>query len=218
MIDKTPPLESDFTYHIYNRANGNEKLFFVEENYQFFLDKFKLYVSPVADVFCYCLMPNHFHLLVRIKSEVVINQLYQSKGTLVKSESGETLPKFKTLVKLDVEKFVSKQFSKFFSSYAQSINNQQVRKGNLFIHIFKRKRIESSNYLMNSVQYIHHNPLLAGLCSSLESYKYSSYQSLITKGNTLLLRDETISWFGDLENFISVHKNKTNMEGVEFDY
>src|ERR1035438_4711725 len=95
MIDKTPPLESDFIYHIYNRANGNEKLFFEEENYQFFMDKFKLYVSPVAEVFCYCLMPNHFHFLVRIKSEAAI-ELYRRNET-----SNETLPKFETLVKLD---------------------------------------------------------------------------------------------------------------------
>ncbi len=63
------PFVPDNYYHIYNRANGDEKIFKSEENYRFFLEKFQFYIVPIADVFSFCLMPNHFHFLVRFKSE-----------------------------------------------------------------------------------------------------------------------------------------------------
>lgn len=56
-------------YHVYNRANGLENIFVEERNFDFFLDKWKLYINPIADSYAWCLMPNHFHFLVKIKSE-----------------------------------------------------------------------------------------------------------------------------------------------------
>lgn len=53
-------------YHIYNRGNNKQKIFFDDENYLFFLSKFKKYLIPNIDVFAYCLMPNHFHFFIRI--------------------------------------------------------------------------------------------------------------------------------------------------------
>ena len=61
-------LEPENYYHIYNRANGSEKLFLNEGNYLYFLQKYNFYISPIADTFAYCLMPNHFHFLVRVKT------------------------------------------------------------------------------------------------------------------------------------------------------
>ena len=62
-------LEPDAFYHIYNRGINSEKIFATEENYLFFLSKFKTYLNPVCEVFAYCLMPNHFHFLIKVKSE-----------------------------------------------------------------------------------------------------------------------------------------------------
>jgi len=69
MQNKLEVLYPDTFYHIYNRANGNEKLFLSDENYLFFLRKFAEYISPICNTYCYCLMPNHFHFLMEIKSE-----------------------------------------------------------------------------------------------------------------------------------------------------
>lgn len=57
----------DYYYHLFNRAVGNEKLFQTDENYRYFLTKMKQHILPVADLFAYSLLPNHFHLLIRIK-------------------------------------------------------------------------------------------------------------------------------------------------------
>ena len=54
-------------YHIYNRGNNKENIFFEEKNYYYFLKKFDEYLSAFSDVYAYCLMPNHFHFLIKIK-------------------------------------------------------------------------------------------------------------------------------------------------------
>jgi putative transposase len=56
-------------YHIFNRGNNKELIFFEEENYQYFLLKFEKYVSPHCEVFSYCLMPNHFHFFLKITNK-----------------------------------------------------------------------------------------------------------------------------------------------------
>jgi putative transposase len=63
----TVPLEAGNFYHIYNRGNNSEPIFLNENNYAYFLGLIDKYVYKVADVYCYCLLNNHFHLLVRIK-------------------------------------------------------------------------------------------------------------------------------------------------------
>ncbi|HEY0668616.1 MAG TPA: transposase [Sphingobacteriaceae bacterium] len=55
-------------YHLYNRGHNKEKIFFEEENYIYFLNRFKKHVLPHIDVFAYCLMPNHFHFFIRINN------------------------------------------------------------------------------------------------------------------------------------------------------
>ena len=85
-----------YYYHIYNRAVDGCRLFKEERNYKFFLSKIKKYLISTSDILVYCLMPNHYHILVKIKEEkfsesmhklalsyvVSINKSYQRKGHL----------------------------------------------------------------------------------------------------------------------------------------
>jgi len=54
-------------YHIYNRAVTNNKLFIEERNYWFFISKIKKYLLNTTDILAYCLMPNHYHLVVKLR-------------------------------------------------------------------------------------------------------------------------------------------------------
>ena len=58
--------EENKLYHIYNQGNNKQKIFFSAENYLFFLKKIKLLILPHADILAWCLMPNHFHLMVYV--------------------------------------------------------------------------------------------------------------------------------------------------------
>jgi hypothetical protein len=61
------PLLYDTYYHIYHRGVNGENIFVEERNYDLFLRLFERHLVPVADLFAYCLLRNHFHLSVRIK-------------------------------------------------------------------------------------------------------------------------------------------------------
>ena len=66
-------------YHLYNRTNNRELLFKSEENYLYFLEKFRKACAPYVDTIAYCLMPTHFHWLVFIKTDN-IQQLQRKIG------------------------------------------------------------------------------------------------------------------------------------------
>ncbi len=68
-------------YHIYNRGNNKEKIFFERENYRFFLTKFIEYMPPnEVEIHAYCLMPNHYHLIVRVMEEFNYSRAMQHFG------------------------------------------------------------------------------------------------------------------------------------------
>ncbi len=55
-------------YHIYNQGNNRQPIFFERKHYLFFLQKMRAYLLPHGDILAYCLMPNHFHVMVEVKS------------------------------------------------------------------------------------------------------------------------------------------------------
>jgi REP element-mobilizing transposase RayT len=63
------PLQPGAYYHIYNRGVNREPLFREPRNYTHFLNLYGRYIEPVAETFAYCLMNNHFHFLLRVRSE-----------------------------------------------------------------------------------------------------------------------------------------------------
>jgi REP element-mobilizing transposase RayT len=57
-------------YHLYNRGNNFQTIFFEQENYLYFLSLIRKYLTPEdVEVIAYCLMPNHYHLLVYLHSD-----------------------------------------------------------------------------------------------------------------------------------------------------
>jgi putative transposase len=63
------PLSPGGYYHIFNRGNNGENVFLEKRNYPYFLSLYTKYIEPIAETFAFCLLRNHFHLLVRIKTE-----------------------------------------------------------------------------------------------------------------------------------------------------
>ena len=61
------PLQYGKYYHIFTRGNNREDIFLEERNYRHFLQLYAKHIMPIADTYAYCLLRNHFHLLVRIK-------------------------------------------------------------------------------------------------------------------------------------------------------
>jgi len=66
MSHKTTYIQSSGNYfHIYNRGINRQQIFFEDENYNFFLQRLNEYLpSSNVTIIAYCLMPNHFHLIL----------------------------------------------------------------------------------------------------------------------------------------------------------
>ena len=65
---KYEPIISEQYYHIYNRGNNGEDIFIEDQNYPYFLELLKRHIIPVAHILSYCLLKNHFHLLINTKT------------------------------------------------------------------------------------------------------------------------------------------------------
>lgn len=209
------PLEYGKFYHIYNRGINGETLFRSNENYEHFLRLYEKYMEVVVDTYAWCLMGNHFHLLVRIKEEDEIGFIPSKNESSVNFEppSGR-----KATDRVDNNRRKHKpssQFSHLFNSYAQAFNKQHKRHGSLFESPFKRKYINSDQYFQEVVSYIHNNPVHHGFTDNAIDYPWSSYHSAISSKTTKLKRDELLEWFGSTENFIKYHQQKRDYMTIE---
>lgn len=62
-------LEKDNYYHLYNRGINGTEIFFNEENKTYFLKQLKKYLNLKISIFAYCLMSNHFHLVIKLNTD-----------------------------------------------------------------------------------------------------------------------------------------------------
>ena len=156
-------------YHVYNRGNNAQPLFYEERNYRFFQTKLREYLSEACDVLAYCLMPNHYHILLHTHEE-----------GLRPVSNTSAVPK------------LSRKLGTLQSSYTQAINKQEGRTGSLFQQKAKQKEIEE--YGFTCFQYIHQNPVKARLCLAPEDWEFSSFNDYYRPGeeaiaNTTLAHD-----------------------------
>jgi REP element-mobilizing transposase RayT len=143
------PICAGSYYHLYNRGVNRGSIFFNEDNYEFFLYNIRRYLLPVVEITAYCLMPNHFHLLIFPKET---------------SEIGVISEVSSAMMRLSV-------------SYTKTINHRFDRVGPLFQGAFQSKYIDTSTYLWQIIGYIHLNPVEAGLVKSPGDWLYSSWRS-----------------------------------------
>ena len=183
-------------YHVYNHANGNESLFRQERNYPFFLKKVSKYINPIANTYAYCLMPNHFHFLIRIKEEEALKEYFESVGKLKKYKFPE-----------DLESMLSQQFSNLFNAHAKAYNITYSRMGSLFIPNFKKKEITTKSYLTNLIRYIHNNPIHHGFVKNIDDWPHSSYHALLHQKQSLLKIELLLGLYSNKEEFIKSHKH-----------
>ncbi len=188
------PLQFGQYYHIYNRGNNRENLFYEERNYRYFLKLYARYVQPVADTFAYCLLRNHFHSLVYIKTEEEQEQTFRVS---------ETLKVFKVLSP-------SQQFSNLFNAYAKAINKAYQRTGSLFQHPFGRILVTSDTYFVHLITYIHRNPQKHGFVDDFRDWTYSSYHAILSQKPTRLKRDAVLDWFDNAAAFQASHQQDVN--------
>jgi len=164
-------------YHVYNRGNNRQLIFFSRENYLFFLRKMRSELLPFCDFISYCLMPNHFHWLILVKDRPGITET-NDKDIRQTARSGQTGP------------LLIRKIANLLSSYSQGINRQERSTGGLFqkktkakkimsmddLIVLNNKRFSPHDDLFTCFNYHHQNPLKAALVKRLEDWEFSSFR------------------------------------------
>ncbi|MCF6222403.1 MAG: hypothetical protein L3J34_01615 [Flavobacteriaceae bacterium] len=166
--------EKEHLYHIYNQGNNKQNIFYNRNNYLFFLKKVNTYILPYADIISWCLMPNHFHLMV------LVNKICITHGATSSHAMNRTL---------------NDSIAILLRSYTRAINKQANRSGSLFreatkaecVNCFKENDLHfiQSNMLINNhlhekqypqicFDYIHENPVNANLVKNSIDWEFSS--------------------------------------------
>lgn len=189
-----PLIEGQYL-HIYNRGVNGEDLFKEQKNYYFFLQQYRLYCGDAMETLAYCLLKNHFHLLVRIKENVEVLRRDGKEG----------------MFKINA----SKQLGHLFNSYAQSVNKAYKRTGPLFESPFERKIVDDESYLMSMIYYCHRNPVHHGFVNDLRDWEFSSYHSVLKNDTSIIAIDEVIKRFGNVSQFEEAHKDFMMQDDLE---
>ena len=138
-------------YHIYNRSINQEILFNEEKEYSRFLEMTRKHLSHTCEILGWCLMPNHFHLLI-YTNDISIE---------LKKVGGLQLQMIQNGIK------------NLLSGYSKSYNFQHKRKGNLFQQKTKYKEVLTDG--LQVLHYIHQNPWKAGIVTKIEDWVFSSF-------------------------------------------
>jgi putative transposase len=156
-----------YLYHIYNRGNNKQLIFFNRDNYLFFLEKTRKLIFPHCDILSYCLMPNHFHFLVYTKAE--IQQAFKQKDIKESILTNAT-------IKSESERHpLSCAIGILLSSHSQAINRQNGTTGSLFQQKTKAKILEHPDSALAVLHYIHQNPFVCDLVKKMEDWEFSSF-------------------------------------------
>lgn len=155
-------------YHVYARGASRQEIFLDDEDYRYFLNLFRRYLSEEevknsagipykklgkgVEALCYCLMSNHFHILLFQIDEGAMQRLMRG----------------------------------IMTGYSRYFNTKRKRSGSLFESRYKASLISNQAYLEHISRYIHLNP------KNWRDYPYSSLAEYLGKCSTDWLRPKKI--------------------------
>ena len=154
------------------RGINRQQIFEDEEDYVRFLETLQKYKAQCEyELYAYCLMGNHIHLLMK--------------------EGKEDLTQI---------------FKRIGGSYVYWYNWKYHRCGHLFQDRFKSEPVETDEYFLTVLRYIHQNPVKAMLCHSAEEYSYSSMREYLS-GTGLVDTEFALSMISK-EQLVDFHREE----------
>ena len=196
-MDYWQKFEYEEIYHIYNRSVENQNLFSNSLDYSFFLKKYLEYFGNYFKTYAYCLIPNHFHLLIRVKKQKEVTDFICNEKTNASSDYVKG--------KNTINEFLEDQMRRFYSSYSLKYNNRHNRRGPLLAPRFKRIQVRTESKLMHLLCYIHHNPIHHNLVDTYEGWRYSSYCAYLKNVKSRVDTKEVLTWLHGLQEFGNLH-------------
>jgi len=207
--------EPGHLYHVFNRGNNSQKIFFTPANYLYFLNKIKTNILPHADILAWCLMPTHFHLMIHVKEPELVT-IFKSPAQY---STAFNLTEQVTKKVTSSGHQLSNNIGNLLSSYTKAIQKQENRTGSLFQHRTKAPCLTRMNgiskawfdsaygaimnvsipekeYPQVCFNYIHGNPVKDRLVKLPEEWEYSSARDYAGLRNGKLINKNRVKEFG----------------------
>ena len=192
----------DAIYHIISRTTlEGLVLGDVEKDYLLKLIKWMSEVFFI-EVFGYCIMGNHFHLLVKMENseDYADDEVKRRLAILFRKDerviSDGQLPWFRDKLS-NLSEYV-KEIKQRFTRYYNKAHN---KKGYFWGDRFKSVILESGDTLINCLAYIDLNPIRANIVAKPEDYRWSSIGYHAQTGNkeSFLSTDLGLRAYNDLD-------------------
>ena len=162
-------------YHIVYRGINRQNIFEEDSDYVKKIDIIsELKQEMQFEIYAYCLMTNHVHLLLKENNIGDISLIM--KRLLVK--------------------------------YVGWFNKKYERNGALIANRYKSQPLETDEYLLSVVRYIHQNPLKANLVRTLSDYKWSSYPEYLNKNKLINPEPILLMLDNNYESFKKFHEEE----------
>ncbi len=156
-------MEPERLYHIYNRGNNKQMIYFGRNNYIFFLNKIKKHLLSYIDLLAYCLMPNHFHLLAYSKPDMNNKAFSNDLKIMLRSYARA----------INIQEDRSGSLFQQHTKIKPLIFNNCTHSMTLS-HTMSYKYIDT--YPDVCFHYIHQNPVNSGLVRKMEDWEFSSFR------------------------------------------
>lgn len=171
-------------YHVMNRGLSRRDIFLDDKGRERFLDL----LSDISrlwkvEIYAYCLMDNHYHLLLQTPQGGLGRAMRHLDGI-----------------------------------YTQRFNRAHHRDGPLFRGRYKAILIDAGEYFLSVVRYIHQNPVVAGVVSEMDRYRWSSHREYWNKRErpSWLNTTSVLSRFHRLTEYQEFMHSKIEKEVVDF--
>ena len=168
-----------------------------------------------VDVLSYVVMDNHFHLCIRIPEKMVVpeEEVLRRIGVLYGEDRMEDIRCNLEELRKDgddeavgvlIEKYRARMgdLSEFMKTFKQRVtqwfNANNGHEGTLWSGRFKSVLMEEGKYVSNVVDYIHNNPVRAGIVKRVRDYRWSA-AGAATIGDSRALKGLSLvgEWGGD---------------------
>ena len=181
MVKKSRTKSKTGIYHVMLRGINKQIIFEGDADKHKFIEVLKKYMEVSNfQLFSYCLMDNHVHLLLK-----------------------------------ETEEGISDMVKRISSSYALWFNFKYQRCGSLYQGRFRSENVETQDYFMRVIRYIHQNPLKAGLASNVFENRWTSIHEFFNAGDMIDI--ETVLKEFSLDKIVTIQKFKDFMEATNED-
>ncbi|MDL2240352.1 hypothetical protein LJC69_01870, partial [Bacteroidales bacterium OttesenSCG-928-K22] len=159
------------------QGNNGQIIFRDDYDKQRFLDKLEHYTSPFVVIITRVLLPDHFHIVLQIKTDFGDNmRKYANMDKVIR--------RFKRISSREEESIIiSELLRRFFMSYAKYYNRKYNQTGSLFRKNYRRVLLNSKEELKRVIIFTHRNVQIHGLVKNFRNYKWSMYHMYKDESN-----------------------------------